>query len=230
MAQGHLDEAVAYAEASRGLNQPDGAIDAACEQILLDAGRVDEAYDKYALTAHAAATGLATYRAIARRYTARDPKQILLDLAESSSDPGRWFAAAKDAGFPDLALEFAANGRTDPRTLSRAARDFLDEDARFSLKVGRMAIQRILDGYGYELIGADAIDAYRHFIAAAERLRVPDAARQDVLAPATKANERGAIFGGLLIRCCSNDPPAYATEPIVQPVRSSAWPRKATRR
>jgi len=46
VAQGHLDEAVAYAEASRGLNQPDGAIDAACEQILLDAGRVDEAYDK----------------------------------------------------------------------------------------------------------------------------------------------------------------------------------------
>jgi hypothetical protein len=41
-AQGLIDEALAYAEASRGLNQPDTAIDAACERILLDAGRVDE--------------------------------------------------------------------------------------------------------------------------------------------------------------------------------------------
>ena len=40
-----MDEALAFAEASRGLNQPDMAIDAACEKILLDIGRVDEAYD-----------------------------------------------------------------------------------------------------------------------------------------------------------------------------------------
>jgi hypothetical protein len=46
-AEGRIDEALAYAEASRGLNQPDGAIDAACERILLDAGRTHEAYEKY---------------------------------------------------------------------------------------------------------------------------------------------------------------------------------------
>ena len=37
--EGRIDEALAYAEASRGLNQPDTVIDAACERILLDAGR-----------------------------------------------------------------------------------------------------------------------------------------------------------------------------------------------
>ena len=52
MSEGRTDEALAYAEASRGLNQPDAAIDAACEKILLDLGRVDEAYEKYALTAN----------------------------------------------------------------------------------------------------------------------------------------------------------------------------------
>ncbi len=159
--EGRVDEALAYAEASRGLNQPDPAIDAACERILLDIGRVDEAYEKYALTANGSSTGLATFRAIVKKYPGRDPKKILLDLAASSGDPGRWFAAAKDAGFLDLALEFANTGRTDPRTLSRASRDLLKKDARFCLEVGRLAIQRILEGYGYELTGIDVLDAYQ---------------------------------------------------------------------
>src|SRR5205807_1071627 len=70
VAEGRLDEALAYAEASRGLNQPDMAIDSACERILLSAGRTDEAY-KYALTANVTSTGLATFRAIARKYPDR---------------------------------------------------------------------------------------------------------------------------------------------------------------
>ena len=203
VAEGRIDKALAYAEASRGLNQPDHSIDAACERILLDAGRAEEAYDKYALTANAATTGLATFRAIARKYPGQDPKKILLDLAESTGEPGRWFAAAKDAGLLDLALEFAATGRTDPRTLSRAARDLIEADARFCLKVGRLAIQRILEGYGYELTGLDVLDACRHFLAAAERLDVAAHARSDVLAMARKAEQNGAAFSSLLIRECS---------------------------
>jgi hypothetical protein len=136
LSQGLPDDALAYAEASRGLNQPDAAIDAACEKILLGFGRTDEAYAKYALTANSSSTGLATFRAIVRTYPRRDPKEILLDLATSSGEPGRWFAAAKDAGFLDLAPQFANEGRTDPRALSRASRDLLQKDARFSLKVG----------------------------------------------------------------------------------------------
>ena len=203
VAEGRIDEALAYAGASRGLNQPDYSIDAACEKILLDAGRAEEAYDKYALTANAATTGLSTFRAIAKKYPGQDPRKILLDLAESSSEPGRWFAAAKDAGLLDIALEFAATGRTDPRTLSRAARDLIEADARFCLKVGRLAIQRILEGYGYELTGLDVLDAYRHFLAAADRLGVAAHARSDVLAMARTAEQNGAVFSSLLIRECS---------------------------
>ena len=86
---------------------------------------------------------------------------------------GRWFAAAKDAGFLDLALEFANTRRTDPRTLSRASRDLPRKDARFCLELGRLAIQRILEGYGYEQTGMDVIDACYHFIQAS----VPKAPR-----------------------------------------------------
>jgi hypothetical protein len=230
VAEGRTDEALTYAEDSRGLNQPDGAIDAACENILLGAGRVDEAYERYALTANASATGLATFRAVARKYPGRDPKQILLDLAESSGDPGRWFAAAKDVGLLDLALEFATEGRTDPRTLSRAARDLLEEDAQFCLQVGRLAIQRIFEGYGYELTGGDVIDAYGYFMAAAERLGVAENARQDGLTLATKAKQHGAVFADILVRRCSPDAPAYASATIAQPTGRSAWRRRRTRR
>jgi hypothetical protein len=200
LAEGGIEDALAYAEASRGLNQPEVAIDAACEKILLDAGRETEAYERYALTANVSSTGLATYRMIARKYPSRDPKQILLDLAKSSGDSGRWFAAAKDAGFLDLALHFAQTGRTEPRTLSRASRDLLEENATFCLRVGRIAIERMLDGNGYDLTGMDLIDAYGHFLRAAERLGVVQDARNDVFSMATKAKQRGAPFADILVR------------------------------
>ncbi len=100
LAEGHVEEALVYAEASRGLNQPDSAIDAACEKILLDAGRDQEAYERYALTANQSSTGLATYRMIARKYPDHDPKQILLDLANRAviavvgSPPPRMLASS----------------------------------------------------------------------------------------------------------------------------------------
>jgi hypothetical protein len=203
VAEGRMDEALAYAEASRGLNQPNATIDATCEKILLDSGRTEEAYAKYALTANVSSTGLATFRAIVKKYPGHDRKKILLDLAASSGDPGRWFSAAKNCGFLDLALEFANTGRTDPRTLSRASRDLLKKDARFCLKVGRLAIQRILEGYGYELTVADVIDAYENFLAAAEKLGVAAHVRNDVLAIATRAREDGAAFSDTLIRHCT---------------------------
>ena len=59
-------------------------------------------------------------------------------------------------------------------------------DARFCLEVGRLAIQRILEGYGYELTGMDVIDAYNHFMAAARTLGITPQACADVLAIATK--------------------------------------------
>ena len=123
-----------------------------------------------------------------------------MDLASSSGDPGRWFAAAKDAGFLDLALEFADAGPTDPRTLSRASSDFLKKDVRFCLEVGQLAIQRIIEGYGYELTGIDVLDALNHYMAAAETLGITLQATADVLAMATK---QPGTASDILIRQCS---------------------------
>jgi tetratricopeptide (TPR) repeat protein len=185
--EGRIEEAVAYAEASRGLNQPDRSIDSACERILLAAGRADEAYERYALTASETATGLATFRSIANKYPHREPSSILLDLAESSGETGRYFAAAKDAGFYDLALKFAGEGRTDPRTLSRASRDFAAKEPTFAMTVGRLALERLLLGHGYEIISLDVLDSYRHFVAAAEKLGLRESALRDAMAMANLA-------------------------------------------
>jgi len=223
LSQGRADEALAYAEASRGLNQPDMAIDAVCEKVLLDLGRADEAYENYALTANSTATGLATFRAIVKKYRGHDPKKILLDLATASGDTGRWFAAAKDAGFLDLALEFAQTGRTDPRTLSRASRDFLKKDARFSLQVGQLAIQRILEGFGYELTGIDAIDAYDHFVAAAQALGIEPQARAAVFDMATK--QSNAAFSDILIRRCGATPRVYDAPAEAKITERRRWTR-----
>jgi len=227
VSEGRTDEALAYAEASRGLNQPDAAIDAACEKLLLDLGRVNEAYEKYGLTASASSTGLATFRAIVKKYPRQDPKKILLDLAAASGEPGRWFAAAKDAGFLDLALEFAKTGRTDPRTLSRASRDLLKKDARFCLAVGRLAIQRILEGYGYELTGMDVIDAYNHFMAAAQILGMAPQARADALSMAAK---QPGTASDILIRRCSVAPQQHDAPARAITTERRTWTRRSSTR
>ena len=200
--EGRVEDALTYAEASRGLNQPDRSIDAACERILLVAGRADEAYERYALTASETATGLATFRAISRKYPHRDPSGILMDLAESSGDTGRYFAAAKDVGFYDLALKFAGEGRTDPRTLSRASRDFARKESMFAMTVGRLALERLLQGHGYEITSLDVLDAYRHFIAAAEILGLGESATRDAvtMANGAKAQQPNAFADTLLRR------------------------------
>ena len=152
------------------------------------------------------ATGLVTFRAIQKKYPERAPEKVLADLAAFSGDPGRWFAAAKDAGLLDLALTFARSGRTDPLTLSRASRDLLGKDARFSLEAGRLAIRLIVAGYGYEMTGLDAMDACKHFLAAAEALGIASEARAE---PCALVAEHPGNFSEILTRRCLADAPVH---------------------
>ncbi len=103
-ALGDTDDAIQYAEASRGLNDSPVAIAAACEEILLASGRVEEAYRRYALEATGGSSYLATYRALARKYLEKGPEELLGDLvATAPGDEGKWFATAKEVGLFDEA-------------------------------------------------------------------------------------------------------------------------------
>ncbi len=168
VALGKPAEAIVYAEDSRGRNEPDGQISSCCEAILLSIGQHDEAYSRFGLEANNKTTYLTTFRALVRKYPDKAVETILADLVASTpGDEGRWFAAAKDAGLYDIALELARSSPTDPRTLARAARDFVEEQPLFACNVGLAGLHWISVGHGYEITGKDVLDAYTHVMKAA---------------------------------------------------------------
>jgi hypothetical protein len=158
---GRWEDAIAYAEDSKGLNAPLTAIAAFCERVLLDAGFADKAYARYAVHATYATTNLATFKAIAKKYPNKPRDTILRDLVASQrGQEGKWFAAAKDSGFFELAIELANRSPSDPRTLIRAARDYAVKQPAFALAAGMTALRGIASGWGYEITGVDVLDAY----------------------------------------------------------------------
>jgi hypothetical protein len=168
VAQGKTTAAIRYAENTRGLNQPDGPISLACEEILLSGGLWREAYDRYALEANRHGTYLATFQAMTCKYPQIEPKAILGDLVDGTpGEEGKWFAAAKSAGLLAEAAELARTSPCDPKTLTRAARDFAASKPEFARSVGLAAMQWLLCGYGYELTAQDVIDALNHTLEAA---------------------------------------------------------------
>jgi hypothetical protein len=169
-AMGRKAEAIKYAESCRSPWASDADIDALCEEILHSSGLVDEAYQRYGLRANRGGTYLATFRAVARRYPHKTPSEILADLVKTTpGDEGKWFAAAKEAGLYDEAIALASRTPCDPKTLTRAARDLADEQPAFAAQAGLLALHWLVQGYGYEITGADVWAAYSCTMKAAER-------------------------------------------------------------
>lgn len=180
-AQGRVDEAIRYAEEGRGLNDSHQAIARLCEDLLLFTGRTDEAYRRYAITANRAGTYLATFRALAKKYPNKDATEILRDLVESTpGDEGKWFAAAKDAGLYEDALALASRTPCDPKTLTRAARDFAKREPGFALGAGLLALHWLVQGYGYDITGADVWAAYSTTLAVAGELGESDPVKERI--------------------------------------------------
>ena len=153
-----------------GLNTSPIAIAAACEEVLRSAGRVEEAYRRYALEATRGTSYLATYRALARKYPDKGPEELLADLvATTPGDEGKWFATAKEVGLFDEAIRLANRTPCDPKTLTRAARDFVDRRPAFAVEAGLAALRWLVGGYGYEITGADVWAAYANTMKAAEK-------------------------------------------------------------
>jgi hypothetical protein len=172
-ALGRPDEAIAYAEASRGINDSPVAIAAACEEVLLASGRVEEAYRRPALTSY-----LATYRALARKYPQKRSEELPGGLvATTPGDEGKWFATAKEVGLLDEAIRLANQAPCDPKTLTRAARDFADVRPEFAVEAGLAALRWLVEGHGYEITSADVWAAYTETMKAAEKAGRADVAR-----------------------------------------------------
>ena len=171
--QGREDDALARAEALLEGNQRPwdyGDIARFCESILEKQGRTEEAYRRFGLPSAAGNTWLAMWRDLVRRYPDRDPREVLLDLIARHGRRGKWFAAAKTAGYLDIALDCAADSEAAPATLIRAARDFSAKDPAFAARVALYAIAHLLAGGGYEPSPLDIDDAVSQLMAASSRV------------------------------------------------------------
>lgn len=56
-------------------------------------------------------------------------------------------------GLFDGAIEFANRTPCDPKTLTRAARDFAERRPEFAIEAGLAALRWLAEGYGYEITG-----------------------------------------------------------------------------
>lgn len=202
---GKKAEAIRYAEASRGINAPAWQIAETCEAILLSSGLADEAYRRYAVEANQGTTNLATFRAIAKKYPHKPPGEILRDLTASTpGSEGKWFAAAKEAGLFDVAIDLARRSPTDPRTLIRAARDYAETQSQFALAAGLTALHWISQGQGYEVTGGDVLNAYEAVMKAAAGTGLPDQRIKEHIRAMIAAQPGHSLIRTVLDRHLSN--------------------------
>jgi hypothetical protein len=173
---GRPEDALRYAESQTSPDdRPHVAV--ACERILRDLGRTDEAYARYGREAHRASTHLATFRALAKAYPSIPAERLLAELvAESPGEEGKWFATAKELGRYDLAIDLANRSPCDPKTLIRAARDFEEAEPLFALNSALTALRWLCAGHGYDLVGNEVYAAFDHALRAADRAGERDAA------------------------------------------------------
>jgi hypothetical protein len=180
-ARGEPDAAIAYVESRAGTNTHPAALARFAEELLLRVGRRDEAYAHYAIAANRANSRLATYRAIAKKCPEIEPDRLLADLiASTPNEEGKWFAPAKSLQRFDLATKLAWRSPCGPKTLTRAARDHLDERPAFAADAALAALHWIAAGYGYELTSLDAHAAQTLAIEAGTRLGQAEQVRQHI--------------------------------------------------
>jgi hypothetical protein len=199
VAMGKKGAAIKYAKASCGLNDSQIAIDEACEGILLSSGLFEEAYQLYVLTVNRGGSNLATFRSIAKKYPMKDQHVILEDLIESTpGEEGKWFATAKSLGLLPLALKLAHQSPCEPKTLNRAARDYLDKNPKFALGVAIASLRWIVEGWGYEITSSDVYSAYDYAMKAAEILGITDQVKADIVKIVSADNSTGMFVRDIL--------------------------------
>ncbi len=199
-AAGNPEEAIRYAEASHGLNDGYTRIAAACETILIDAGRHEEAYSRFALAATTASTNLARFRALAKKYPQMAPEQILRDLiASTPGEEGKWFATAKSLSLFDVAADLARRSPVNIATLNRAARDFMEKEPAFALEAALASLHWLAAGEFYEITGADVYDAVRFAREASVKVGCEEETMQRISALAEDPHTEGFVRQQIMV-------------------------------
>lgn len=177
-ARGQVDEAIAYVRAHAGSTTTTATIACFAEDLLLQAGRRAEAFEKFALLANQSSANLSTFRALAKKYPELSPEKLLSHLiACSPNEPGKWFATAKTLKLWDLAEQLAWSSPCDPLTLNRAARDHVSVNPAFAMQCALASLHWVSLGHGYELTGFDVIEPRRLALEAAAAVQQTELAQ-----------------------------------------------------
>jgi hypothetical protein len=167
--------AIRFANQTKENNSVAAEIARTCEEIMLSSGLYAEAYSRYAIVANQNTTHLATFRAIVKKYPQITPANILADLiADQPGSEGQWFSAAKDAGLFELAIELVGQSPADPRTLSRAAKDFALNRPEFAISAGLLSLLWISRGYGYRITAGEVREVYTALVQAGSHAGVTE--------------------------------------------------------
>jgi hypothetical protein len=161
------EEALSYIEqikSEKTVNNESPQMDHFCESTLITMGRTEEAYQEYGLKLSSYGTYLNIYRNLCKRYPTLNKRQILLDCMDQTGPKGKWFAAAKTAGFLDIALACAKTGDSDPNTLLRATRDYAEKEPEFAVAVGIEAIMIFLTAEFHDPITATDINQAHYLV------------------------------------------------------------------
>ena len=179
--RGQIDEAIAYLRERAGSTTSETSIARFAEEELLKAGRRAEAFNQYALLANQANTHLATFRALGKKYP-EVAKDKLLDhlIASTPGEPGKWFATAKTLKLFEQATRLAWASPCDPKTLNRAARDYLKTQPDFAMQCALASLHWMSMGHGFELTGLDVLEAHRFAIEAAAVTQQTQQARTSI--------------------------------------------------
>lgn len=189
--QGRLDDALEYAEARRKEGYDQWSVTQFCERNMIEAGRSDEAYERYAFASKSGTTYLAQFRSTLKKYPEKNPKEILQDFIVQSGDKGAWFASARKAGHLDLALDCALTGNVDPHTLIRAAKETSESEPNFSMQVALRALDLLVQGYGYEVRALDMHSPFNLAMATARLLGKEREAREAIASLLTRDIPKG---------------------------------------
>lgn len=87
---------------------------------------------------------------------------------------------SQGGGALDEALDLANRTPTDPTTLSRAARDHAETRPAFAVEAGMAALRWLVEGYGFEIKGADVWAAYACTMQAAKAAGSTDQTRSRI--------------------------------------------------
>jgi hypothetical protein len=137
---------------------------------------------------------------VAKKYPDKPASIVLADLVRHTpGDEGKWFAAAKVATLFEEAVALANATPSDPKTLTRAARDFARTHPAFGVEAGLAALRWLVMGFGYEITAVDVRVAYSHTLNAAANAGVSDTIRTRIRAlfdnPAARSGFVASVIG-----------------------------------